>query len=114
MKYLRDQGHIAEVAEHRVPRINITRDLFGFVDIAVLDGKPGVLGVQTTTMSNHAARVGKIQSDELARAVNAWLLAGNRIVVHGWAKRGPRGKRKRWSLVETPISTETISAVPKA
>ena len=78
-------------------------DLFGFIDIVCVDGRPGVLGVQSTTTTNQAARVSKIQSYELSRVVNMWLMAGNRIVVHGWSKKGPRGKRKRWELSETEI-----------
>lgn len=29
---------------------------------------------------------------------------GNRVAVWGWAKRGPRGKRKMWVLSETTVN----------
>lgn len=33
-----------------------------------------------------------------------WLAAGNRIVVHGWKKSGPRGARKVWNCRELEIT----------
>jgi hypothetical protein len=78
-------------------------DLFGFIDIVALDGTPGVLGVQTTTQTNVSHRVEKLRT-ECADAMRAWLSAGNRLVIHGWAKRGARGKPKRWTVVEQTIT----------
>jgi len=103
LQHLRKSGALAGVVERYNPHAKRRVDLFGFIDIVCVDGRPGVLAVQSTTTTNQAARVTKIQSDELARAVNMWLMAGNRIVVHGWSKKGPRGKRKLWELSETEI-----------
>lgn len=103
LAHLRKHGAIAAVVERYNSFSRKRTDLFGFIDIVALDDQPGVLGVQSTTVSNQSARVAKIQSQELAVAVRWWLRAGNRIVVHGWAKRGARGKRKTWTLAESPI-----------
>ncbi len=82
LAYLREQGYIAEVVEKRVPNTNITKDLFGFIDIlAIKHGE--VLGVQTTTNTNAAARIRKIAE----HPNTSWVReAGIRIHVHGWRK----------------------------
>ncbi len=86
-------------------------DLFGCIDYLVLDGLPGVLGVQVTTNSNAAARVAKCQQV----IPRQWLAANNRLQVWDWAKRGPVGKRKLWTvkfiditLADLPALEETI------
>jgi hypothetical protein len=89
---------VAEKVEQRlpVPGKFITRDLFGFADIvAIQPGRVGVLAVQATSSSNLSARDKKVRAEQKARL---WLEAGNRIQIHGWALRGPRGKRKVWTL----------------
>ena len=94
---LRDKGYLAEVVEKWIPRANIRKDLFGFIDIvAITNEQPGVLGVQSTSGDNLSARLDKIDSEELAPVAAMWLAAGNRIEVHGWRKVGPAGKRKTW------------------
>lgn len=112
LKYLRQQGMLAGVVERFNPGARCYNDLFGFIDIVVLDGAPGVLGVQTTTVSNQAARMTKITSDALAEPIRRWLGAGNRIHVHGWAKKGPRGKRKTWQVSVTAVPTELPQHLP--
>jgi len=97
LAHLRKQGFLAAVVERRLPYGFTTIDLFGFIDVVALDGQPGLLGVQTTTQNNAAARVSKIR-EECGDAARRWLAAGNRIEIHGWAKRGGRGKRKLWSV----------------
>ena len=82
LAYLREQGYMAEVVEKRVPNTNITKDLFGFIDIlAIKHGE--ILGVQTTTNENAAARIRKIAE----HPNTSWVReAGIRIHVHGWRK----------------------------
>lgn len=85
---LRKQGYFAESVEQtgiRIPGIphSITRDLLGFADIlAMLDH---VLLVQTTSQTNVAARVKKIQRCE---SFEACKRAGVRVHVHGWGLGG--------------------------
>jgi hypothetical protein len=108
LKECRKRGWTAEKVEHRLPRGFTTIDLFGFGDVIALDGKPGSLLIQATTTSHAPARVAKIQTDCFDKAL-AWLRAGNRIVVWGWAKRGERGKRKLWTLKEYPLDLATLT-----
>ena len=34
----------------------------------------------------------------MAENLAAWIKAGGKCEWHGWAKRGPRGRRKVWTL----------------
>lgn len=96
LKYMRDQGCIAAVVEKYNQYAKVRQDLFGFIDVvAVMPGQRGVIGIQTTTASNAASRMLKVLSEPRALA---WVQAGNSIQIHGWAKRGARGKAKRWTL----------------
>ena len=63
MGLLRTEGFTADVAERRLPRCLITVDLFGAFDVVVRSDVPCVLGVLTTTTSNHAARATKLRSN---------------------------------------------------
>lgn len=77
------------------PHAKIRQDLFGWIDLIVLDGEAGVLAVQVTSRSNAASRVSKVRANE---SFPAWLASGGRAEVWSWAKQGPRGKRKVWNL----------------
>ena len=101
---LRKRGCIADIVERRLAKTFVTKDLFGFLDIVAMEpGRQGLLGVQTTSRSNQATRVKKILNEPRALM---WLGAGCRIEVHGWAKRGARGKAKRWMLSARAMTTE--------
>jgi predicted RecB family endonuclease len=92
LDHLRKLGYLAEVVEKRIPKVFITKDLFGFIDIiAIRDGE--ILAVQTTSGSNVAARITKIRESATFARV---LAAGMRIEVHGWRK--PTKTRARWDL----------------
>lgn len=89
LRWLRDNGYIAEVTEHWNPHARIRNDLFGFVDVlAIRDTE--TLAVQTTSAANVPARVRKIRESDLYPKV---LAAGWQVRVHGWAK-----KSGRWHL----------------
>ena len=95
---LRKNGYTAQVVERYNPYAHVRIDLFGFIDIvAIKEGEDGVVGVQTTTASGFSARYKKILGIPAARI---WLEAGNKILLHGWAKKGARGKRKLWQTVD--------------
>jgi hypothetical protein len=109
LRYLRKAGAVPAVVERWNPGARVRQDLYRFIDVVALEpGKPGLLAVQTTSGSNMAARLTKI-----AREGNAalWLACGNRVVVHGWAKRGPRGRRKVWELREVQITATDLAAI---
>lgn len=105
-KYLRDHGCIVCRVEQRLhmPKspFPITKDAFGFGDLlAALPAEGEVEGeialVQVTSGSNHNARKEKIAAEPLAAK---WKEAGGMILLHSWARKGPRGKRKLWTLRE--------------
>lgn len=96
LEHLRKAGYKADVVERWIPGANIRRDLFGFIDIlAIRDAE--VLGVQSTSGDNVAARVSKIADHDNVGAVRK---AGIRIVVHGWRKNAAG----RWVLREVDCS----------
>ena len=109
LAHLRKLGATAEVVERWIPQARKRKDLFGFIDIVALDGMPGTLGVQTTSAGNVSHRLEKIET-ACRFAMERWLEAGNRIVIHGWAKRGPRGKRKVWTLTERVVDAASRGA----
>jgi len=110
MKYLRRQGLTVEKTEQtvRAPDPVIPnkwktwkRDLFNFSDIVgVHPEHKGTLYVQTTTTDHQADRIHKIAG---LAVVQLLIKAGNRIHVHGWGKKGPRGGRKVWQVTVTEI-----------
>lgn len=90
----RRRGWIAQVVEKWNPHARVRQDLFGCIDIvAVQEGQ--ILGIQACAGSSHAARRDKALAEPRLRA---WLDAGARFEVWSWAKQGPRGKRKTWTL----------------
>ena len=100
---LRDEGWIAAVVEHFNPFAKIRQDLFGFADIiAFKDDK--VLLVQCTSGSNVASRMTKLQASDIAK-VWADGATSRRLQVWGWAQRGARGKRKRWTARRLTLFT---------
>jgi len=102
----RKRGWIAQVVERYNPHAHVLVDLFGVIDLVVIvpraDGRPAsILGIQATANNGgtHAARRDKIMAEPRAAQ---WVEAGARLELWSWAKQGPAGKRKLWTLrVET-------------
>jgi hypothetical protein len=126
LAYLRAQGALAQVVERWVPQARRRVDLFGFIDIAAITMPDvedpdslvfrrlvdGVLGIQTTTTGNLAHRLKKLR-DECAPAMRRWLKASNRLEIHGWSKKGARGKRKTWQLTVRTITLADLDSKEK-
>jgi hypothetical protein len=93
---MREKGFHAEVTEKWVPGANIRKDLWGFVDILCLGADGSIVGVQSTSASNVAARIAKIAESPLVGSVRK---AGIRIVVQGWRK-----VKGRWQVREVDCS----------
>lgn len=112
LKYLRDRGYTAQVVEHWNPFARRRIDLFGVLDVVAIRGDAyGVLGVQTTSGSNLAARRTKaLDSDQLY----IWLSSGNRFHLHGWSKRGAKGKRKLWTCRVVEVTLDDFAASDEA
>ena len=102
---LREMNYVVQVVE-QYNRFSKTRlDLYGCIDILAVHPEHGILGVQATTTSNAAARVSKALAEP--RLVT-WLAAGASFEVWGWAKRGPAGKRKLWTLRRVPVGVSSV------
>jgi hypothetical protein len=98
-KWLREHGYMLTKCEfwHHFARRKI--DVWGFIDTWAINEERDVL-IQSTTGDNHAARVHKILNNENVAA----LLRRHDVEVWSWSRRGPRGRRKLWSLRITAFS----------
>lgn len=99
---LRERGYLVAVVERfvRFPPPGHRVDLWGFVDLlAVKAGE--VLGVQVTSGAHVSDRLKKIAASPHVAMV---LSAGVKVAVHGWSKKGPRGKVKKWECREELLS----------
>jgi hypothetical protein len=76
----------------------IRQDLFGFVDVLVLDPGRGFVGVQCCARSGHAAHRCKIL-EECTEHATEWIKCGGKIEIWSWAKQKVRrgGKAERWT-----------------
>lgn len=113
LKLLRDQGWTCHVVEKYIKFGNMAFgrriDAFGFGDILACHEShvavgfgieksryPQIALVQTCSSSggDFAERRAKILASKEA---GIWMRSGGIILLIGWAKRGPRGKRKLWT-----------------
>jgi hypothetical protein len=112
--YYEKQGHLAVIVEHWSPfpkPFGKRHDFLGVFDLLVL--KPGgeVWGIQATTNSHVNDRIKKMQASD---NFHNWIRLGGKAAVLGWAKKGPRGKRKVWEPMELVLSGGTLDElVPK-
>lgn len=84
LKRMRDMGYLCDVVERWIPRVNIRKDLFGFIDLVGIGENGEWLLVQATSASNCASRVNKIAEHENIARVRK---ANARIEVWAWGKR---------------------------
>jgi carbonic anhydrase len=103
LAYLRKAGYVVAIVERWNPYAKIRQDLYGWIDLLALHPDTGeLLAVQTTSGTNVSKRVDKIREWPY---LGAWLKQ-HRAVVHGWAKRGERGKRKLWTVREVDVTED--------
>lgn len=108
LRHLRESGWTVQKVEYWNSFCKRRVDVFHFGDLLACrpDGKPTLL--QVTSGTNVSARIQKAK--EHSGPLIVWLLSGGALLVHGWAKRGPRGEPKRWTLREVSISVSDFSA----
>lgn len=106
LRHLRESGWTVARVEYWLAPARRRIDVWRFGDLLACkpDGRPTL--IQTTSGSNVSARLNKAR--ENAGPLVAWLLSGGRLVVHGWAKRGPRGEPKRWTLREVSLNVQDL------
>lgn len=107
MAYYRGLGFAVEKVEQRLPHTFITRDLFNVVDLIAIKAGIGIVGVQVTSGSNHAARRTKACDEPLLRE---WMLSGGRFEILSFAKRGARGERKLWTEKRDPLTLDDLTS----
>mgnify|MGYP001603140526 CR=1 FL=1 len=90
LAYLRKQGYLVDIYERwKGP---VRKDLFGIFDLIAIGHyvvKQGIVGIQVTTGSNHAARRAKLLA---TASLQSWKLAGGGALILSWRQ----GKGKRW------------------
>jgi hypothetical protein len=97
LKFFRDLGALARVVEKYNSFSRRRIDLWG-QDIQVIQGSK-LIGVQSTSGTNHASRVTKSLANP---EVKAWLNTGNGFEIYSWSQRvirnadGSKSKLKRW------------------
>lgn len=107
LEHLRKEGFHAAVVEKHIPHTFITQDMFGFADIVYLTAT-SIVALQVTSNNggNHSARKAKIIAEPRALA---WLKAGGLIELWSYAKQGPRGQEKVWTLRREEIVAEDFA-----
>lgn len=102
LAWLKKYGYEPGIVERWIQQARKRIDLLNCIDIVAV--KEGViLGVQTTSDSSLSAHYKKCLAEPKLRL---WLLAGGRFALHGWSKKGARGKRKLWQVRVILISLE--------
>ena len=89
---MESEGYLVVIVEKWNPHAKVRQDLFGFLDLLCVAAGKGVVGVQTTSASNMAARRSKILEHVHYAAVEG---AGIRVELHGWKKVRNRWECKR-------------------
>ncbi len=102
LKELKKLGATAQITERWNAFAKIRQDLFGFIDLLAMVGQ-SLVAIQVTSGDNHSKRKAKILAEPKALK---WLQCGNIIEIHSWAKRGPRGKAKKWVCRREEIVAE--------
>jgi len=100
LRALRQQGRICDIAEkfniHARP-FGKRFDLFGFIDVVVLDPQRGIGGIQSTGQA-FKQHIDKLLDGDCTELVIEWLKSGGFVEAWGWRKIKLRrgGKALRW------------------
>ncbi len=111
LAFCKEQGWTVQVVEKWNAWAHIRQDLFGCIDLVVLDGAGGgPLGVQVTSGSNVSARLTKSRQEP---RLQQWLASPARFEVWGYGKRkkrrkdGSYGKSYEWVLRRERLEAAT-------
>tara|TARA_R110000824_G_scaffold246105_1_gene435168 strand:+ start:1359 stop:1757 length:399 start_codon:yes stop_codon:yes gene_type:complete len=106
---MRSEGYTSCVVERYIAPIKQRKDFLGFIDILCLrPAEKGMVGIQSTSGSNFNSRLKKALALE---TLDLFVNNGNIFEVHGWAKRGPRGKRKTWQCRRLKIDEDNLRQI---
>ena len=102
--WLRKNGWIAEVVEHRAG--NFRHDMFGFADVMAYHPDKSILLVQAYRKG--AEKDHEKLTPEKNQFVKLWLASGGKFDHHVWSfdSKGMRNKRKTWHVEIISILAE--------
>lgn len=103
---LRASGFGCDVVERWIPQARKRKDVAGCIDIIAWKPGEGILGIQATSDSNHAARRTKAIAEPRLRE---WLESGGRFCIYSWGMKGSKGTRKLWTLRVEEIKPRHLS-----
>lgn len=122
LKYLRDNGWTCHIVEKFLPARGAMKfprriDCFNIGDILACRPHKGEYGIDGQLINFHPAQIALIQCfpntggnfakhKEKILAIpelQTWKAAGGTVYLQGWAKQGPRGTIKRWTLREEEL-----------
>lgn len=102
-KLMRVRGWIVGDVERHAAGFSF--DLFGIADLlAFRPPETGSVLIQVTACSHAADHRTKMLASPNTKP---WLLCGNRIFLHLWEKRGPRGGLKTWKVFESSFELDS-------
>jgi hypothetical protein len=107
LKEARSLGFTAAVVERWNQYARVRQDLFGCIDIVALHEGVGILGIQATSGTNHAARRVKAAA---VPALRDWLCAGGRFEIWSWRLKGAAGKRKMYELRREELTLDDLTS----
>jgi hypothetical protein len=106
---LKKRGLIVGTVERWLPRVNVRKDLFGFIDLIAMDPDGGrIIGVQSTgqDFSGHREKL----TVAARKQCTQWIRSGGLIELWGWrklkVKRG--GKAVRYVPQTLEITIEGL------
>jgi len=118
LKALKEQGRLCAIAEKWNPfggPFGVRKDLFGFIDVIVLDPQRGIGAIQSTGTA-FKQHLDKLLNSDCTEAVIEWLRSGGFVELWGWRKvklrRGAKAMRwqprvKEITLNDLEVSHET-------
>ena len=89
-QFFRCRGFECDIVERRITPI-VKRDLFGFADHLAFMSPQVLTFAQSTSASNHSARVKKIAENEIARLL---VQGGQCVCVISWKRKKARKIKK--------------------
>lgn len=103
--HLKKLGWVVASVEKWLPprgemKFGVRQDVFGFGDLLAchpVEKKIALVQVTASSGGVFMQHWRKIAGEPRAAL---WKQSGGQIYLHGWAKRGERGKRKVWTLRE--------------
>lgn len=111
LKEAKKLGFTCQVVERWNFHAKKRLDLFGVIDIVAIKAGIGIVGIQATSGTNHAARRTKSKAEpKLAE----WLASGGRFELWSFSKRGDRGKRKLWTFRREELTAADMDATPES